>query len=116
MEITNSDLTKIFDIAFENPDFIFTISSEHIKDVKKFVKEHAYVKSFGWIPEERHVFKYGDLIHFETMTMRNECGYLESCSEHHNDFHCQYAIDEWSDDCDCGKRICRSYNCPIANK
>ena len=69
-------ISKIFDMAFDNPQHTFILLTKRPERMLEFVLENAYRRSFGWVDEERQIFTPDFCTHMDDMRMRNQCGWV----------------------------------------
>lgn len=114
-DIPDELISKIWDAMWKAQHHTFLILTKRPERMKQWIKENAYKKHFGWVPEERTPFAPSDLIHLDDLFERNMCGWesVDKC-DCNGGYICDYPPDDESDTCEHGNRLCMPYNCPIA--
>ena len=99
-------IDQVWDTMWECSQHTFLVLTKRPDRMLGYVRERAYRREFGWTERQCEFIKPGDYRHYEDITMRDECGYVDS------------DIDEDSDiDILCKKtgEECWHYECPVAD-
>ncbi len=122
----------LFDEAFCHPRRQYTVHPVDTAVAAEWLKENTYMVNFVWCAgvksfdrrlEEAGPMRHNTLIHLDELFYRDRCGWATGS------YHCDYPDKEDAECChdeDCeecegsiyaegdGKRLCYSFNCPIA--
>lgn len=99
-------IDRIWDIMWEHSQHTFLILTKRVDRMVKYVSERAYRRGFGWTDRDSTFIKPGEFNHYDSITMRNECGYLDT-SERDNDSDIDWLCTKTGEECYEGE-------CPVA--
>jgi hypothetical protein len=100
------DYDRLWDAMWTASRCTFLISTANPEALSRFVLARASRRDFGWTDRDRGLSSPGDLVSFDTLYYRNQCGYAKRGS----DWACNHPRRP-----DMGQDgSCHEYECPIA--
>lgn len=103
-------IDRVFDVMWKCPQHQFQVLTKRPERMVNYIRERSARQCFGWTDKQRHPMQPGYVTHYETLVMRNECGYVGDSGED-SEWVCDHPDNE-ERGCDnsCDVRIC-----PIAS-
>ena len=117
---------RLYDEAFQHPDCLYVVTPIDAEAARAWMRENAYMLNFGWVGarpfqeklKELGAMRYGQHMHMDTLYYRDRCGWVPEnvpVGAENNGYLCDYPPGKGDEVCRVThKRLCHTYQCPIA--
>lgn len=99
-------LDQLWDRMWEMKRHTFLLLTKRVERMVEYVTKRAHRRGFGWTERESTFIEPGEFNHYDSITMRNECGYLDT-SERNDDSDIDWLCMKSGEECD-------FRDCPVA--
>ena len=106
-DVPDEFIDRVWDIMWAHSRHTFIVLTKRVERMVNYVRKRAYRTGFGWTQRDSTFIVPGEFNHYENITMRNECGYLDTSERENEDSDIDWLCTKSGEECDDG-------DCPVA--